>query len=313
MVFEAERLLRRGLARTYRSQSSRLVRLSGRVDPLDFATANLTGRSRVQCSFSQYTTSNAYNQLVALGLIAASRISSDRATRSRARRATQQFDIEPPRYVKRPKFYGGQYAEYAGAHQLATLLLDGLGVGDRRVDTATIAPFSVATNLLFESFLLSAVRHALGRMYQVRRERLRVFDRGAESQRTLRPDIVVREVATQRLVLIIDAKYEASFPQLPASDHYQAYVYGDIFGRAFAERPLPVVLAAPYTETVSVEYQRVSSRLDARPHRPITWLLGIGIRELVDAIRRRGPRHEPKLAEQLMLIVASTGEPRVPR
>jgi hypothetical protein len=305
MAQEAKRLVRRGLARSYVSVLGDLARPRGHIDPRSLAVRLLLGHKDIRCRYTVHTTNNRYNQYVASGLSAARRIATAPKLRQTATRLQYGGALPPAADIpERPRFYGGQYGEYRTAHDITALLLDGLGIAGRDQQQAAFVPFVVETNLLFQRFLAFAVGKTLGSRFTVRSERIRVFERMSRVRdRTLIPDIVVRDQASQRVALIIDAKYEASFPVLSAADYYQAYVYGDTLGRVNEPRPLPVLLAAPFTDTKVVDWQKVLETVDDRPHRPVTWLLGINVKEL---LRKMGVRR-PNADEALHAALLATG------
>src|SRR6266540_409379 len=70
-------------------------------------------------------------------------------------------------------------------------------------------------------FLTFVVSKTLGPRFEVRSERLRVFERpNTRKERVVIPDIVVRDRQDQRVVLVVDAKYETAFPVVGAGDFY---------------------------------------------------------------------------------------------
>src|SRR5256885_573250 len=114
----------------------------------------LKGQDRLRCRHAVHTVDNPYNEFVAAGLNVARRVAANPSLR----RATAQLSNAgiqgPPGNIpKRPTFYGGQYAEYRTPHDVAALLLDGLGVGVDRAFRAAFVPFVIETNLLFQAFI----------------------------------------------------------------------------------------------------------------------------------------------------------------
>lgn len=305
MTQEAKRLVRRGLARSYESVLGDLARPRGHIEPRSLAVRLLLGPKDIRCRYTVHATNNRYNEYVASGLNAARGLATSAKLRQTATRLQYGGALPAAAEIpRRPRFYGGQYGEYRAAHDIATLLLDGLGVVGREPHRAAFVPFVVETNLLFQKFLAFAVGKALGSRFSVRSERIRVFERMARVRdRALIPDIVVRDQGSQRIALIIDAKYEAGFPVLSAGDYYQAYVYGDALGRLNEPRPLPVLLAAPFAATRIVDWQKVIGTVDNRPHRPVTWSIGINVKTLL----RRLSGRRPDADEDLRTALLATG------
>jgi hypothetical protein len=305
MTQSTKRLVRRGLARSYVSVRSDLRTPRGHIEPKSLAVRLLLGHKEIRCRHTVHTTDNPYNQYIAAGLNAARQIATAPTLRQTATRLQYGGALPPAGSVpKRPGFYGGQYAEYRTPHDVAALLLEGRGVAGPSPERAAFVPFVVETNLLFQKFLAFAISKTLGDRFTVRSERIRVFERmSAMRERTLIPDIVIRDQSSGRIALVVDAKYEAKFPILSAGDYYQSYVYGDALGRLNEPRPLPVVLAGPFSETKPVDWQKVTDAIDSRPHRPVTWLLGVNVPDLLRSVSTRRPTRNATLHTAL----ASTG------
>jgi hypothetical protein len=300
MVQESKRLIKRGLARSYAVTVRDLRAPKGRIDTRRAAIQLLTGQQRVRCRYTVHTLQNPYNEYVAAGISAARVVAGNTILRRSASRLLNT-SVEPPRpdLARRPMRYGGQFAEYRTPHDIAELLLDGLGLSGVHGLRAAFVPFVVETNLLFQKFLTVAISKTLGPGFEVRSERVRVFERlNTKRERVVIPDIVVRDRQTGRVVLVLDAKYETAFPVIGASDYYQAYVYGDVIGRMNEPRPLPIVLAGPFSETSPIAWERVAERLDARAHKPITWLVGVDVPDLLRSVsgRRATANHALKTA-----------------
>ena len=307
MVEESKRLIKRGLARSYDWTVGDLASPKGRINPEVLAVRMLLGQQQVRCRYSVHTLQNPYNEYVIAGLNTARRVAGNARLRRSAMRLLNT-GVEPPRrnVTRRPVFYGGQFAEYRTSHDIAALLLDGVGLGREAPPRAAFVPFVVETNLLFQKFLTFVMSKTLGSRFEVRSDRLRVFERlSTRKERVVIPDIVVRDRQDQRVVLVMDAKYQAGFPVLGAGDYYQAYVYGDVFGRLNEPRPLPVVLAGPFSKTAAIDWQKVADRLDPRSRRPITWLLGINVSDLLRSVSGRRPTANEDLKTALIAAGAT--------
>jgi len=276
---------RHGLAHSYEFQELCTRRPRGRLDYRAYALSRLRHQDRLVCQTSTHTLHNDYNQRLADGLRMAARLVSDVKLRRSCLLLAERFSgsLDPRVARRRWLPYSGQFAPYEWPHRLAELLRAGSGASPDFGHAAVFLPFKVRFDLLFQRVVLRLVRDVLGSPYKVSERQFPLFEdaEGHLLRSRLVPDVLVNEAPTGRLVLVLDAKYEKSFPDLDSSDFYQAYVYGDVLGRHASVRPLPVVLVSPATSLKLVGSRRVRGDVDGRAHRPVTWVLGIPVERLV--------------------------------
>jgi 5-methylcytosine-specific restriction enzyme subunit McrC len=188
-------------------------------------------------------------------------------------------------YAARNLAYDRMNAYYRGAHELAWLILGGLGVEDVLATGSTNSfAFLLNMNLLFERFvwvLFSNVLHGteVNVAYQ-KRNRLTIWDPDADrSYQTIIPDLLLdqrREGNHSRVP--VDAKYKLyDEHSISPEDVYQAFMYS----YAFSEEGTPARAAIAYPASAGPRFRRLVVRRSKEVHASEIALLGVPI---VDAL-----------------------------
>ena len=242
LVEEVEAVVRLGLLRDYVERDDLLPVVRGRL-LLDRQVLERFGQvDRLYCRLDEHEHDITENQLLGLALSRAGIVVRDPEVKRRARRMSSLFreicdpdalDLE----VAKDLSYDRMNAYYRGSHELALLILGGLGIEDV-LATGSINSFAflLNMNLLFERFvwvLFSTVLRGtqVDVAYQ-KRNRLTIWDPDAgQSYQTVIPDLLLDqrrgEVHTR---LPVDAKYKFyDEHSISPGDVYQAFLYSYAF------------------------------------------------------------------------------------
>jgi 5-methylcytosine-specific restriction enzyme subunit McrC len=290
LVEAAEDVVRQGLLRDYVERDDLLSVARGRL-LLDRQVLERFGQvDRLYCRFDEHEQDITENRLLALALTRAGIAVRDPEVKRRARRLSSLFreicdpdvlDLDAARNLA----YDRMNAYYRGAHELAWLLLGGLGVEDvLATGTTDSFAFLLNMNLLFERFvwtLFSRVFHGteVHVAYQ-KRNPLTIWDPDAnQSYQTIIPDLLLyRRHVGNRLRLPVDAKYKLYDERsISPEDVYQAFMYS--YG--FSEEGTPARAAIAYPASAGSRFRRLVIRRTEGVQAAEITLLGIPI---VDAL-----------------------------
>lgn len=155
-----EKILVGGLLYDYERQEDSLTSLRGRLLIEKQFRRRFGQIDRLECRFDEHSSNILENQLLAFALFKSGRLAQDDLIRNRARRLwailsetcqIDQIDIEAARHEI---YYNRLNNHYSEAHQLAWMIIDGLGVEDlfKNNQTPSFA-FLLDMNSLFEKFL----------------------------------------------------------------------------------------------------------------------------------------------------------------
>src|SRR5690606_5949296 len=129
-------ILTGGLLFDYERQEDSLTNLRGRL-LIDKQYRRRFGQiDRLECRFDEHSSNILENQLLALGLSKAGRLAQDEVLRNRARRLWAiyseacQYDQLDIQATRSELFYNRLNVHYQEAHQLAWMIIDGLGIDD---------------------------------------------------------------------------------------------------------------------------------------------------------------------------------------
>lgn len=221
---------RRGLYREYVAESDRLPYVRGVMDVRDLMRR--PAEATVQCDYHEHSADVFENRLLAWTLfaIAKSGLCTERA-RPTVRRA---FHALQGGVTLQP--YTGRHCVGRGYHRLnedyrpmialARFFLEHAGAAQNAGEHEML-PFIVEMNRLFEQFVTTWLQTHLPSHLELKdQERFRI---GGSGELEFRVDMVVREVATGRARLVLDAKYK--LPGLPSTDDvHQAVAYAEATG-----------------------------------------------------------------------------------
>ena len=237
--------IRKGLYRSYVSESDDLPYVRGRVD----VVAHLRNSQRVvlPCSFEEHTADLEDNQILlwTLTRILESGMCTEHSLPyiRQARRALLGFSELRPfsARVCADRLYNRLNQDYEPLHALCRFFLEHTGpthrLGDRKM-----LPFLVDMGRLFELFVVEWLRRHAPSRYAVRgQDRVR-FRMGYVVE--IHIDITVEDLETGQTAFVLDTKYKAA-EQPAASDIEQVVAYAEAKGCTQAALVYPVELGRP--------------------------------------------------------------------
>ncbi len=231
LLVHVDRVVLRGLKRTYVERDETLVSVRGRVDVRQTLGLHMRGLPRVQCRYDEYTLDCPENQLLlaALRAVVASPAVAVHRRDLAHRLAADFFGVQdvPPRGLlgKAPPTPDRLNAHYSLALQLADLVLRASGLL-HELGATEANGFLIDMNRLFEVFVFRKLRTLLARHgVQTRGQVRQPFDRDRQLQ--LRPDLLFRHPSGRRLVA--DTKYKLGV-EPRSGDLYQMLAYCRVLG-----------------------------------------------------------------------------------
>ncbi len=251
-------ILRGGLLRDYvlREEESTVVR--GRI-LTERQMQRLGSAATISCRFDEHEQDVPENQLLSLALGKCLRRLTDFQVAGRVRRLLDVYreacnpdDLDLPAY-KIGREYHRQNKHYKPAHELALLLLEGLGIDDLLAPAQTTRSFVflIDMNRLFERFVLRMLQEVLAGSlwtvdYQAKLPGV-VWDQGrGRPYGTPIPDFLVRQPPKRWPALPVDAKYKLyDERRLSPEDIYQGFVYAFAAGEPASGEPQPCMIVHP--------------------------------------------------------------------
>jgi 5-methylcytosine-specific restriction enzyme subunit McrC len=290
-----EVILAGGMLFDYERQEDTLKNLRGRL-LIDKQYRRRFGQiDRLECRFDEHSSNILENQILGLGLYKAGRLAQDRMIRARARRllaifseacAFDQIDIDAARSEI---LYNRLNDHYREAHQLAWMIIEGLGIEDlfKSNQTPSFA-FLLDMNNLFEQFLhryLSEVlnKSELSVAYQ-RRDRSIIWDvfRNRSYSQIIPDFLVSSTVSTTRLA--VDAKYKIyDDRKVDPGDIAQIFLYA--YAYDLSTQPTAVLIYP--TEEKSDKRASMIIRQNNQPTGARIHVLGLNIPEALADVRAR--------------------------
>ena len=237
--------IRRGLYRSYVSESDDLPYVRGRVD----VTAHLRNSQRVAlpCSFEEHTADLEDNQILlwTLTRILESGMCTEHSLPyiRQARRTLLGFSELRPfsARVCADRLYNRLNQDYEPLHALCRFFLEHTGpthlLGDRKM-----LPFLIDMDRLFELFVVEWLRRHAPSQYAVRGQENVQFRMGHVVSISI--DITIEDLETGRTAFVLDTKYKAA-EQPAAGDIQQVVAYAEAKGCTNAALVYPVELGRP--------------------------------------------------------------------
>lgn len=310
---ETQTLLRGGLLRDYCEADDTLPVLRGRLRYRDQYLRRFGQLDRLECHFDEYDSNTADNQLLAAGLVAASRHAKDRDVRFSSVRLTSllQEVCEPPTadadWYERAIHYTRRNIGYGPAHALAKLLLRQLAFDDLFNSSGDgITAFMINMNSVFERFVLRLVTEAFAGSETIAvlpHTRLKAVIRNDDTghtHTTIDPDLVIGHQPTG-LRVPLDVKYKLyDSKRVAVGDIYQTFLYAFALGKGGLHRS---GIIFPATSAVSGPTLSVR-QLDGPTSAKID-LLGLDIPKTLDDLQ--GPSRPALLANTRAAIEQLAG------
>lgn len=281
-----DEVVRKGLLSGYLRQEDDIAYVRGRILVDQLMLRRLGRADRIPCRFDDLEHDIDENRILLAALVSLARfIRSDevliRVSRLRAiLESVCQLDGFAPREVRLRLSYDRLNAHYRTAHDLAWLLLEGLGVDDllTPVDVQSYA-FLLDMNRLFEQFVRRLFEVVLPvpqyRVVAQRSFRSIVWNATAgESYSRVVPDLMV-ERPNDGSVLPVDAKYKKyGDGGVADKDIYQCFLY------AYALSRMPqggVPTAGLIYPSTSGEVERLQLDIRSKAHGSSAQLLVVGV------------------------------------
>lgn len=298
-----EKILAGGILFDYERQEESLTSLRGRL-LIDKQYRRRFGQiDRLECRFDEHSSNIIENQLLALGLFKSGRLAQDDLIRNRARKLwtilseacqIDQLDIEAARHEI---YYNRLNDHYQDAHQLAWMIIDGLGVEDlfKSNQTPSFA-FLLDMNSLFEQFLnkylteiLRKNRLTIAYQHHDRSIIWDIFRNRSYSQ--VIPDFLVSSGNSSNR-LAVDAKYKIyDTRKVDPGDIAQVFLYA----YAFDHSSQPTAVLVYPTEEKSDHRASMVIRQSNQPYGARIHVLGLNIPEALEEIRERLPGNSAAL------------------
>jgi 5-methylcytosine-specific restriction enzyme subunit McrC len=266
---------------------------------------------RLECRYDEHTSNVMDNQLLAYGLLLASRISENEKIKARIRRlyslfsASCQIDQINLDFARENIVYNRLNSHYRDAHHLAWLLIDGLGIEDiyKSKSTPSFA-FLLDMNTLFEKFVYVYLKHITTQNqfsinYQ-RREKSIIWDMFHQrTYSTIIPDYLLTNQDTGRKTAL-DSKYKLyDDRKLDSADIAQIFLYAYAYNHA--SRPI-AFLIYPTENSSEVKASMIIRRIDHYEGARIK-LIGLSLKSAIDEIQK----NEIKETGSMLLDQLSSG------
>ncbi len=317
LAWLTEELIGAGLRGDYVTHEDDLPVLRGRFLPDRQVLERLGRYDRLVCRYDEHEYDVPDNQLLALALGRGARSAASHPVRRRARSVAgvlgevcnpASFDLTDGRATMA---YDRMNYHYKDAHELAWLLLEGLGPADELTSGSTRArSFLIDMNKLFERFVERALETILDdALFRIRAQRSEsIFWDATEHRRyaRVRPDLLVERRDRAQVRLPVDAKYKryggSETRKIVVADLSQAFMYAYAYRDPGSTTPPRAALVYPserpgQPELVRLEVKSVAERMvDAQ-------LIGIGVHipTLLDELRTAGDRAGEAIEQALGL------------
>lgn len=227
-VDQVDRLVREGLARSYRGNQANLRQFRGRLLVKDHLRENLLHRERFFTAHTIFDEDNAANATLREALVAVSRCANEGEIADRSRRLLAIFpELKPRRRGLSLLPHTRSLARYTDALTLARWILDHF-VPSPTGGTDHAFVYLVDMNVLFQEFVATMLKRLTSPTLQVACQARRAFwPEEQTSRRGLKPDLVVTNSVGN---LVIDTKWKAHGTKAPSDeDLRQVYVYCEYF------------------------------------------------------------------------------------
>lgn len=299
-----EKILVGGLLFDYELQEESLTNIRGRL-LIDKQYRRRFGQiDRLECRFDEHSSNILENQILALGLFKAGSLVQDDQIRIRARKLwsilsevcrIDQIDIESARY---DISYNRLNDHYRDAHQLAWMIINGLGIEDLFKSSKTPGfAFLLDMNNLFEQFVNKYLKdifckRELSISYQHHDRSIiwDVFQNRSYSQ--VIPDFLISNGITSNR-LAVDAKYKVyDTRKVDPGDIAQVFLYAYAYDHSL--QPTAVIIYP--TEEKTNQRSSMMIRQSHYPNGAKVHVLGINIPEALGEIQ------EKKLGNSAALI-----------
>ena len=233
LVMQANKLLHRGLLKSYVTHTENLSTLRGKLLIQGQMVNDAMCRPQFFCEYDELEYDNMENRIILKSLILCERQTEDSGIRMKVIRLIQQFSSVVSVVTLRMSdidrvmnSYTRQNARYEKIHNTCKLVWEHYGVSDFLDEhSSSIQPFFVDMNHKFESFVERLFKENHGQDNVHAQRAKHGWDDTEGRGKKIIPDIVLMEGET--LKEIIDVKYK---PELHEDDLYQIGFYLHEYG-----------------------------------------------------------------------------------
>lgn len=243
---------------------------------------------RLECRFDEHELDIRENRLLGRALRACAPLLSHPAVAGRAAALADLFelvcdlDVEPLPALLEPFEYHRMNEHYAEAHELARLVLQGLGPDDILLsgDSRCFA-FLLDMNRLFERFVARLLQSLVSEL-RVETQRQDSIVRRVDSGKhygNIRPDILLTSVGRR---LPVDSKWKRyNARKVDAGDIAQMFLYAYAYASG---EPTPAALLLYPTETAELVHSSLMVRSVEQVKRARIAIIGLPVRVLLDEL-----------------------------
>lgn len=242
LVLACGALINGGLLYDYVIEEGSLPVLRGRLLMREQINRHASRFDLLECRFDEHSTNIAENQILAFALKMCAPHVTDTQVRLAVNRLLAIFDslcqvdplnLEDARHL----VYHRLNQHYKEAHQIAWLLIDGMGIKDLYA-VRNLHSFAFLINMdpVFERFVWKVVVQALSETdFQVHYQK---HDRSIlwnaftnRSYANIVPDLLIQSVIDPQRRIVIDAKYKRyDLRKISPEDIYQSFLYAYAYG-----------------------------------------------------------------------------------
>lgn len=280
LVESCERVLRGGILSDYCEVEEQLSVVRGRL-LTDRQVLKRFGRlDRLECRYDEYLTDVLENQILLMAFSTCAGHVRHPTVSMRVRRLLAIFsevcsvgDLNI-REARPSLVYNRRNENYREAHELAWLILDGLGIEDvYAAGSQRCFAFLLDMNRLFEAFIIRWLRQIVTKLgiraLPQRRDRTILWNAGlARPHAAVIPDLLLERNTCPGKFLPIDAKYKLYDQRSVAtSDIYQTFLYAYAFGEEHPMLPTAIILypaSSPATAQMNLHVRRSSGATSAQ-------------------------------------------------
>jgi len=235
-------LVNNGLLYDYITRDGALPVLRGRLLMREQITQRAGRLDLLECRFDEHSTDITENQLLALALSICTRCVKDHQVRLSVNRLAALFDslcqvdklnLNDARHL----IYHRLNQHYQEAHQLAWLLIDGMGIKDLYA-AKELRSFAFLINMdpVFERFVWKLIEYALGgtklQVYYQKHDRSILWNALANrSYANIIPDLLIQSMDDRQQRFVVEAKYKRyDLRKISPEDIYQNFLYAYAYG-----------------------------------------------------------------------------------
>lgn len=284
---EVSEVVRNGVIRDYIATEDSLTALRGSLRFREQATRRFGQLDVLECRFDEFESDVFDNQLLLAGLESAAKVCSHLPTRRILRRSLHALGeiasspSDPLELADRRRIYSRRNEHYREAHEISSLVIRNLGLGDLYSSGSTRSfTFLLDMNHLFEAFVTQCLRDAFAReTWRVDDQvRVRSVIRERSTGRTyssIIPDVVMTDGVG---AIPFDAKYKlyGGDRKVATGDIFQSFVYAYALGDQSPALAGVIYPASSWRSTPALAIGSVGGADDAH-------LTGIGV-DLLDLV-----------------------------